>query len=117
MFIFFAFFQNQEVSQVFTLPSYFIPIFLTILVLGLILGVVTIVLGVSQVKKAAKSSFWFLLTGLSLFLYFIHWFVMGFAKLIGYESATWITLSFLNFFALLAVIFVLIGLAKTKESL
>lgn len=111
MFAFIALFQNQEVSNVFTLPSYFLPIFLTVWILGLVLSIGAIVL----VIKTGKSSLWLLLTAISLFLYFLHWIALGFAMTKG-ETATWITVSFLNFFAVLAVAFILINVLKTKEA-
>jgi|GEM_PF-3792289 len=117
MFVFLALFQDQETSSVFTLPSYFLPTFLIILILGFILSISTVALGVSRVIKIGKSYLWLLLTSVCLFLYFLQWLVMGYAKLKGYETTTWITLSFLNFFSCLAVVFVLIGLSKTKENI
>jgi hypothetical protein len=104
----------QETTNVYQQPSYFLPIFLVLWLVGIVLTLGMTVMGFRKMKMAGKAACWFGLAGVFLMLNFLQWLLFSFAIARQNMSLTWGMASFMHLPVVLAAVCGLIGLTKLK---
>lgn len=98
------------------IPSFFMPVFVSLLVGGAVCWLVAAVLGFSRARGFGASARWFAISAACMLLYHLQWvvfFIFGInqqdvEKLLGFGS-------FLNLFVLLGAISSIIGFVKLSD--
>lgn len=103
---------DGQVSQVYGLPSYFLPVFIALLLASALGCLIAVVLGFGRARTHGASARWFALAAACLFLYHVHLIVMSFASISGRAGLAFPLITFLNLFILLAAICIVIGFMK-----
>ena len=107
---------DGQVSQVYGLPSYFLPAFIALLIGGALAWLVATVLGFGRARTHGAHARWFALSAACLFIYHLHLLAMSFASISGRGALAFPLITFLNLFILLAAICAIIGFVKMKAA-
>ena len=106
----------QQVTNVYQQPSYFVPIFVAIWFLGLVLCLGLSVLGFRKMKSVSKEICWFAFAGVFLLLYFLEWFAVIVVIANNNMTLTWLLAAFINLPIVIAAVCAIVGLLKLKDA-
>jgi hypothetical protein len=111
----FAFF-----AQTTTLPSYFTPIFFTLLIAGAVAALVATITGFRRAPAFGKSARWFALSALCLLLYHVQFFVLAGVVVGGLSESNAPTaigvVAFFNLFIALAAVCAIMGFVRLTDT-
>ena len=106
---------DSESAQV-ILPKYFVPIFFTLMVAGLLGCLIGAVLGFGRSRGHDGGGRWFALAAVCLVIYHVQLLVMGFAALKANASIAFPLITALNLFIFLAAVCIILGFYKMKAA-
>ena len=101
-----------QVETTFNKPSYFIPVFVGLLLLGGIAWLVAAVLGFARARAFGPSARWFSFAAVCLLLFHIQIIAMGFGVVTNDTSLAFSILTFFNLFVILGAICAIMGFIK-----
>ncbi len=105
-----------------TQPGYFIPVFVTLFVISLVVWLIAAVLGFGRARSYGAPARWFALSALCLILYHLHLLLLGIIGAVGInrrEKDYGMMLNvgaFFNLFILIGAICAIIGFTKMKTA-
>jgi hypothetical protein len=102
----------QSEASVYNLPSYFTPVFITLLILGSVGWLVAAVLGFARARAFGASTRWFSLAALSLLAYHLQWAAMVFTITLNDSKLIFLVLATLNLFVVLGAVCTIIGFVR-----
>lgn len=97
-------FALQAEGTSFTQPRYFLPLILTLFVIGGVASLVATVLGFSRARAFGAPVRWFALAAICLLLFHIQFLVFGFVVAFRDDQIAFTVLTFFNVFVILAAI-------------
>jgi uncharacterized membrane protein YhdT len=101
-----------QVDTTFNKPSYFIPVFLGMFLLGAVAWLVASVLGFARARAFGPSARWFSFAAVCLLLFHIQIIFVGFGVVTNDTSLAFSILTFLNLFIVLGAVCAIIGFIK-----
>jgi hypothetical protein len=101
--------QNETT---FNKPSYFIPVFLGMFLLGAIAWLVAAVLGFARARAFGPSARWFSFAAVCLLLFHIQFIAVGFGVVTNDTSLAFSILTFFNLFVILGAICAIMGFIR-----
>ena len=93
-----------QVDTTFNKPTYFIPVFLGLFLLGAVAWLVAAVLGFARARAFGPSARWFSFAAVSMILFHIQFIVLGLGVLTKDSSLIFGILSFFNFFIVVGAV-------------
>ncbi|MEO6391167.1 MAG: hypothetical protein ABIP75_04890 [Pyrinomonadaceae bacterium] len=110
----FLFLQNSATVSNYEIPKYFVPVFVLLLIVGLVGSLVAFVLGRGRARTGGPAVKWFSFAALALLFYYLQWFVWVYA--ISRQSTTliWLLISFNTLFVFVAVVCAIMGFMQIK---
>lgn len=107
-------------AQTTTLPSYFTPIFFTLLIAGAIAALVATLIGFRRAPAFGKASRWFALSALCLLLYHVQFFILAVVVFGGLSESNAPTaigvVAFFNLFIALAAVCAIMGFVRLTDA-
>lgn len=107
-------------AQVTTLPSYFTPIFLTLLIAGVVATLVATIIGFRRAPAFGNAARWFALSALCLLLYHVQFFILAGVVFGGLSEsnapAAIGILAFFNLFIALAAVCAILGFVRLTDA-
>jgi hypothetical protein len=101
-----------QVDTTFNKPTYFIPVFLGMFVLGAVASLVAAVLGFARARAFGPSARWFSFAAVCLLLFHIQILAIGFGAISNYTDLAFGMVAFFNLFVVLAAICAIIGFIR-----
>lgn len=101
-----------QVETTFSKPSYFVPVFVGLLLLGAIAWLVAAVLGFARARAFGPSTRWFSFAAVCLLLFHIQIIAMGFGVITNDTSLAFSILTFFNLFVILGAVCAIMGFIK-----
>ncbi len=101
-----------QVDATFNKPTYFIPVFVGMLLLGAIAWLVASVLGFARARAFGPSARWFSFASVCLLLFHIQILAMGFGVITNDTNLAFSILTFLNLFVILGAVCAIIGFIR-----
>ena len=102
----------QSEASVYSLPSYFTPLFAALLIAGALGWLVAVVLGFARARAFGASTRWFSLAALSLLLYHLQWAALVFTITLNDAKVIFLVLATLNLFVVLGAVCTVIGFVR-----
>lgn len=101
-----------QVDTTFNKPSYFIPVFLGMFMLGAVAWLVAAVLGFARARAFGPSARWFSFAAVCLLLFHIQIIAVGFGVISNDTSLAFSILTFLNLFVILGAVCAILGFIR-----
>jgi hypothetical protein len=101
-----------QAETTFREPSYFAPVILLFLVVGLVLWLVAAVLGFARARAFGPSARWFSFAAVCLLLFHLQFIGLGFGLLTKDNSIVFSILTFFNLFVILGAVCAIMGFVK-----
>lgn len=101
-----------QVDTTFTKPSYFIPVFLGMFLLGAVAWLIAAVLGFARARAFGPSARWFSFAAVCLLLFHIQFIAVGFGVVTNDTSLAFSILTFFNFFVILGAVCAIMGFIR-----
>jgi hypothetical protein len=101
-----------QVDTTFNKPTYFIPVFLGMFVLGAIMSLVAAVLGFARARAFGPSARWFSFAAVCLLLFHLQILAIGFGAISNDTGMAFSMLAFFNLFIVLGAICAIIGFIR-----
>ena len=101
-----------KVETTANMPSYFIPVFFGMFLLGAVAWLVAAVLGFARARAFGPSARWFSFAAVCLLLFHIQIIAAGFGVVTNDTSLAFSILTFLNLFVILGAICAILGFIK-----
>jgi hypothetical protein len=101
-----------QVETTFTKPTYFIPVFLAMFLIGAVAWLVASVLGFARARAFGPSARWFTFAAVCLLLFHIQIIAVGFGVVTNDTSLAFSILTFLNLFVILGAFCAIMGFIK-----
>src|SRR6266516_1401878 len=101
-----------QVDTTFNKPTYFIPVFLGMFMLGAVLSLVAAVLGFARARAFGASARWFSFAAVCLLLFHVHILVFGFGVVLRDYNTVFAILTFFNAFIILAAFCAIMGFIR-----
>ena len=101
-----------QVANTFHQPSYFVPVMITMFLLGAVAWLVAVVLGFARARAFGSSARWFTFTAICLLLFHIQFLALGFGVLTNDTNFVFTVLTFFNFFVILGAVCAIIGFIR-----
>ncbi|HLN98176.1 MAG TPA: hypothetical protein VK208_06915 [Pyrinomonadaceae bacterium] len=108
----FATVMLAQVDTTFNKPSYFIPVFVGLFVLGAVASLVASVLGFARARAFGPSARWFSFAAVCLLLFHIQILAFGFGAISNDTGLAFSILTFFNLFIILGAVCAIIGFIK-----
>ena len=93
-------------------PTYFIPVFLGMFLLGAVAWLIASVLGFARARAFGPSARWFSFAAVCLLLFHIQIVAVGFGMVTNDTSLAFSILTFLNLFVILAAVCAIMGFIR-----
>jgi len=108
-----AFLLLQAPDQsTFNQPSYFVPVILSLFVLGAVLSLVAAVLGFARARAFGAATRWFSFVAVCLLLFHLQILVFGFGMVLQNSSIVFPVLTFFNAFIIVAAVCAIMGFVR-----
>ena len=101
-----------QVANTFHQPSYFVPVMVTMFLVGAVAWLVAVVLGFARARAFGPSARWFTFASICLLLFHIQFLAVGFGVLTNDTSFVFTVLTFFNVFVILAAVCAIIGFIR-----
>lgn len=101
-----------QVANTFHQPSYFVPVMVTMFLLGAVAWLVAVVLGFARARAFGPSARWFTFAAICLLLFHIQFLALGFGVLTNDTNFVFTILTFFNFFVILGAVCAIIGFIR-----
>jgi hypothetical protein len=101
--------QNETT---FNKPSYFIPVFLGMFLLGAVAWLIAAVLGFARARAFGPSARWFSFAAVCLLLFHIQFIAVGFGVVTNDTTLAFSILTFFNLFVILGAVCAIMGFIK-----
>ena len=101
-----------QVDTTFNKPSYFIPVFLGMFMLGAVAWLVAAVLGFARARAFGPSARWFSFAAVCLLLFHIQIIAVGFGVISNDTGLAFSILTFLNLFVILGAVCAILGFIR-----
>ena len=101
--------QNETT---FNKPSYFIPVFLGMFLLGAVAWLIAAVLGFARARAFGPSARWFSFSAVCLLLFHIQFIAVGFGVVTNDTTLAFSILTFFNLFVILGAVCAIMGFIK-----
>jgi len=101
-----------QVDTTFNKPSYFIPVFLGMFLLGAVAWLIAVVLGFARSRAFGPSARWFSFAAVCLLLFHIQIIAMGFGVVTNDTSLAMSILTFFNLFVILGAVCAIMGFIR-----
>ncbi len=101
-----------QVDTTFNKPTYFIPVFLGMFMLGALASLVAAVLGFARARAFGPSARWFSFAAVCLLLFHIQILVIGFGAISNYTDLAFGMVAFFNLFVVLGAVCAIIGFIR-----
>jgi hypothetical protein len=93
-------------------PSYFIPVFLGMFLLGAVAWLIASVLGFARARAFGPSARWFSFAAVCLLLFHLQIIAVGFGMVTNDTSLAFSILTFLNLFVILGAVCAIMGFIR-----
>ena len=101
-----------QLDTTFNKPTYFIPVFLGMFMLGALASLVAAVLGFARARAFGPSARWFSFAAVCLLLFHIQILVIGFGAISNYTDLAFGMVAFFNLFVVLGAVCAIIGFIR-----
>jgi uncharacterized membrane protein YhdT len=101
-----------QVESTFNKPTYFIPVFLGMFLLGAVAWLVAAVLGFARARAFGPSARWFSFAAVCLLLFHIQFIAIGFGVITNDTSLAFSILTFFNLFVILGAVCAIMGFIR-----
>ena len=101
-----------QVDTTYNKPSYFIPVFLGMFLLGSVAWLIAVVLGFARARAFGPSARWFSFAAVCLLLFHIQIIAVGFGVISNDTSLAFSILTFLNLFVILGAVCAIMGFIR-----
>jgi hypothetical protein len=101
-----------QVETTFTKPTYFIPVFLAMFLIGAIAWLIASVLGFARARAFGPSARWFTFAAVCLLLFHIQIIAVGFGVVTNDTGLAFSILTFLNLFVILGAFCAIMGFIR-----
>jgi|SRR5437773_2011798 len=101
-----------QVETTFHEPGYFVPVVMSMFLLGAIASLIAAVLGFARARAFGPSARWFSYTAVCLILFHLQLLLLGFGVLSNNNNLVFGVLTFFNVFVLLGSICAIIGFVR-----
>jgi len=101
-----------QVDTTFNKPTYFIPVFLGMFMLGALASLVAAVLGFARARAFGPSARWFSFAAVCLLLFHIQILVIGFGAISNYTDLAFGMVAFFNLFVVLGAACAIMGFIR-----
>jgi hypothetical protein len=101
-----------QVETTFNKPSYFIPVFLGMFLVGAVAWLIAAVLGFARAKAFGPSARWFSFAAVCLLLFHIQFIAVGFGVVTNDTGLAFSILTFFNLFIILGAVCAIMGFIK-----
>jgi len=101
-----------QVETTFNRPTYFIPVFLGMFLLGAVAWLIASVLGFARARAFGPSARWFSFAAVCLLLFHIQIIFVGFGVVTNDTGLAFSILTFLNLFVVLGAVCAIMGFIK-----
>ena len=101
-----------QVDTTFNKPSYFIPVFLGMFMLGAVAWLVAAVLGFARARAFGPSARWFSFAAVCLLLFHIQIIAVGFGVVSNDTGLAFSILTFMNLFVILGAVCAIMGFIR-----
>jgi hypothetical protein len=101
-----------QVETTFNKPSYFIPVFLGMFLLGAVAWLIAAVLGFARARAFGPSARWFSFAAVCLLLFHIQFIAVGFGVVTNDTSLAFSILTFFNLFIILGAVCAIMGFIR-----
>ncbi|HEY8186655.1 MAG TPA: hypothetical protein VIF64_11325 [Pyrinomonadaceae bacterium] len=101
-----------QMDTTFNKPSYFIPVFLGMFLLGAVAWLIAVVLGFARSRAFGPSARWFSFAAVCLLLFHIQIIAVGFGVVTNDTSLALSVLTFFNLFVILGAVCAIMGFIK-----
>jgi hypothetical protein len=101
-----------QVDTTFNKPTYFIPVFLGMFLLGAVAWLIAVVLGFARARAFGPSARWFSFSSVCLLLFHLQIILVGFGVITNDTSLALSILTFLNFFIVLGAVCAILGFIR-----
>jgi hypothetical protein len=109
----FLIFQAED--QVFRTPSYFVPVFLVLLMGGAIGWIVAAVIGFARARAFGASARWFALSAVCLIIYHLQFLVLGVGVMLKDDDLALGVGAFFNLFIVLGSVCAILGFVRLTD--
>ncbi len=101
-----------QADTTFNKPTYFIPVFLGMFLLGAVAWLIAAVLGFARARAFGPSARWFSFAAVCLLLFHIQFIAVGFGVVTNDTSLAFSILTFLNLFVILGAVCTIMGFIR-----
>ncbi len=101
-----------QVDTTFNKPTYFIPVFLGLFLLGTVAWLIAAVLGFARARAFGPSARWFSFAAVCLLLFHIQFIAVGFGVVTNDTSLAFSILTFFNLFVILGAVCAIMGFIR-----
>jgi hypothetical protein len=101
-----------QVDTTFNKPSYFIPVFLGMFMLGAVASLVAAVLGFARARAFGPSARWFSFAAVCLLLFHIQILAIGFGAISNYTDLAFSMVALFNLFVVLGAVCAIMGFIR-----
>jgi hypothetical protein len=101
-----------QVESTFNKPTYFIPVFLGLFLLGAVAWLIAAVLGFARARAFGPSARWFSFAAVCLLLFHIQIIAVGFGVVTNDTSLAFSILTFFNLFVILGAVCAIMGFIR-----
>jgi hypothetical protein len=99
-------------QSTFNQPSYFVPVILSLFVLGAVLSLVAAVLGFARARAFGAATRWFSFAAVCLLLFHLQILLFGFGMVLQNAAIVFPVLTFFNAFIILAAFCAIMGFVR-----
>jgi hypothetical protein len=101
-----------QVDTTFNKPTYFIPVFLGMFLLGAVAWLIAAVLGFARARAFGPSARWFSFAAVCLLLFHLQFIAVGFGVVTNDTSLAFSILTFFNLFVILGAVCAIMGFIR-----
>ncbi|HEY3042139.1 MAG TPA: hypothetical protein VGJ66_25640 [Pyrinomonadaceae bacterium] len=101
-----------QVDTTFNKPSYFIPVFLGMFMLGAVASLIAAVLGFARARAFGPSARWFSFAAVCLLLFHIQILAIGFGAISNYTDLAFSMVALFNLFVVLGAVCAIMGFIR-----
>jgi uncharacterized membrane protein YhdT len=101
-----------QVDTTFNKPTYFIPVFLGLFLLGAVAWLIAAVLGFARARAFGPSARWFSFAAVCLLLFHLQFIAVGFGVVTNDTSLAFSILTFFNVFVILGAVCAIMGFIR-----
>jgi len=105
-------FMFAQIETTATKPSYFIPVFLGMFLLGAVAWLIASVLGFARARAFGPSARWFSFAAVCMLLFHIQIIAVGFGVVTNDTGLAFSILTFLNLFVILGAVCAIMGFVR-----